>query len=938
MSTSCAPHEDNMARTSVTLLSFAVIIALIAVGTSATAVRGSRLARRARAMRGATTTSAGTARAPPNAVVLVTLLLNHGDEESIKKLDEHFWAVSNPDSPRRGQYLSKAEVGALMAAKPEAVREVRAWLYAAGVSPKSVVASPWGDHLFVNTTVRVAEALLGVDLEAVPVAADGGYRRVGVAGGASAAPRPGHPLAAPHVHRVTVGGRLPPIQQAQQEERALQNQPPPYPFTFYPPPLATAVEALPAAFSQNGNPMLELDFMLTCPGTPWNSVEIPLTADDDATIGSLNGPGSDVLAPCSPSGQTSRVKSFEVTLTPTTNLNGAKTITKSVAYKEATQADPQGCTSTEYAIPIGTSGEGVRWPVAECIFAFDDVALVEDVQYELQIQYTFKDGSTQQATYKATPSEVPLHVQSMNLKVPATLNTDYSVPSSATVCDPDTQSGVMVLQDPGNGYYSDDDLRTYLQAVGLDAAVFDAVHWVGKLQDTQELEQFMANNGITGPNRVQRDQSNPGGETTLDVQWLASMAPGAYTTVWHGGYFSVSAANGGGVVDAMYATLIAVQFDPKPPQVISISYGGVEPPPQYGSVAAGNMFFQALGTMGITVVVSSGDTGPYLSEGDVQQSCAQFLPSWPATSPYVLAAGATQKGTVSGAEGHLPASIAYGAGITTGGGFSDQNPRPTYQNDAVEGYLATATLPQLTFNRTGRGYPDVGLYGHSFIIVLGGQPQPVDGTSASAPAMAGMLSLMNDGIKRLGGTSMGFINPTLYKMAVDKPSAFIDVTTGDNKCMGQGAPATCCKDGYEAAVGWDPVSGLGSVVFSEAFPYIASSVLQTTVTAFPATPDGCTTANTACKHTCTGTCDAQGTCSGTHGGNDDDSAGSDSGTGIGSGSQASGGIDSWPAWYFIVGGAGITLIIVVIVTLAYRAGKKRATPTGDAYSKLEGVY
>ena len=51
--------------------------------------------------------------------------------------------------------------------------------------------------------------------------------------------------------------------------------------------------------------------------------------------------------------------------------------------------------------------------------------------------------------------------------------------------------------------------------------------------------------------------------------------------------------------------------------------------------------FAALGLMGITVVVASGDSGAH---GSTDSSCASstVLPDWPASSPYVLSVGATQ--------------------------------------------------------------------------------------------------------------------------------------------------------------------------------------------------------------------------------------------------------------------------------------------------------
>ncbi len=51
-----------------------------------------------------------------------------------------------------------------------------------------------------------------------------------------------------------------------------------------------------------------------------------------------------------------------------------------------------------------------------------------------------------------------------------------------------------------------------------------------------------------------------------------------------------------------------------------------------------------MGLRGLTVVFSSGDDGigNSIIRDDVQTACSQAWPSWPASSPYVTAVGATQ--------------------------------------------------------------------------------------------------------------------------------------------------------------------------------------------------------------------------------------------------------------------------------------------------------
>jgi len=126
--------------------------------------------------------------------------------------------------------------------------------------------------------------------------------------------------------------------------------------------------------------------------------------------------------------------------------------------------------------------------------------------------------------------------------------------------------------------------------------------------------------------------------------------------------------------------------------------------------------------------------------------------------------------------------------------------------------------PASYFNASGRAIPDVAAIGHNLLIVLKGDDKPVDGTSASAPIFAAIVSMLNVASINATGKPLGFLNPFLYKMAVDEPAAFHDITVGDNICTAYGCASTC--KGYEAAAGWDPVTGLGTPNFERMLAYV----------------------------------------------------------------------------------------------------------------------
>jgi len=94
----------------------------------------------------------------------------------------------------------------------------------------------------------------------------------------------------------------------------------------------------------------------------------------------------------------------------------------------------------------------------------------------------------------------------------------------------------------------------------------------------------------------------------------------------------------------------------------------------------------------------------------------------------------------------------------------------------------------------------------------------IGGTSVSAPVFAGIVALLD----QYTGSKQANINPALYELAATAPSAFHDITTGDNKvaCLanspGNPQPSTLwCPStgvlGYSAGSGYDLATGLGSV-------------------------------------------------------------------------------------------------------------------------------
>ena len=133
----------------------------------------------------------------------------------------------------------------------------------------------------------------------------------------------------------------------------------------------------------------------------------------------------------------------------------------------------------------------------------------------------------------------------------------------------------------------------------------------------------------------------------------------------------------------------------KLPQVISSSYGDDEQtvPRSYAKRVCNG--FAQIGARGVSLLVSSGDSGLGDEDGSTCYSndgknTSTFLPAFPAGCPYVTTVGATQQ-----FEPEVSAYRTPGIGFdgrhhgfyASGSGFSNYFPRPKYQDVVVPAYI-----------------------------------------------------------------------------------------------------------------------------------------------------------------------------------------------------------------------------------------------------------
>ena len=343
-------------------------------------------------------------------------------------------------------------------------------------------------------------------------------------------------------------------------------------------------------------------------------------------------------------------------------------------------------------------------------------------------------------------------------------------------------------------------------------------------------------------------------ETFLDLEVLGGLAPKAKINY----YASDSSDLSAGIFNAMQRAINDDQIS-----ILSLSYGECEA----GNGTATNQFiaeiYEQAAAQGITVLVSSGDSGAAgCDPAGISLATQGLAVNGLGSTPYNISVGGTDyvalasdfatyaTSTNSGvapywrtALGYIPerpwndstssdAALADNIPLLSGGvaevvggggGRSTVYSKPPFQS-------------ALTPADGARDLPDVsllaanGLYGALWLVcetrpifgpdcatangtfTSGARFSGVGGTSASTPAFAGILAQ----VVQSTGARLGQANNVLYKLAANNYSTvFHDVTIGNTAVVCASGSPDCGSNGftsgYDAAAGYDLASGLGSV-------------------------------------------------------------------------------------------------------------------------------
>ena len=314
--------------------------------------------------------------------------------------------------------------------------------------------------------------------------------------------------------------------------------------------------------------------------------------------------------------------------------------------------------------------------------------------------------------------------------------------------------------------------------------------------------------------------TGPGsGESALDIEDLAAMAPGADIVVYEGPNNTTT-----GPID----TLDRIATDDAA-QVVSSSWGQCEAentPTHGGNASVEADIFAEMAAQGQTMLAASGDSGSEdcwedtIADRDTDTTLAVDDPS---SQPDVTGVGGTSlpsptpssQDVWNDCQGAPPACAEERFAGASGGGLSSVWTMPAWQAEAGRGTINSFTsggpcgAPAGTYCRE---VPDVAADADpatGYPIFWDGQWNVVGGTSAAAPLWAALIALTDQGCAPT--KAVGFADPALYRLGAAGSGAFDDVTAGDNDLTDTNAGDYPATAGYDMATGWGTPDGAAAL-------------------------------------------------------------------------------------------------------------------------------
>lgn len=403
----------------------------------------------------------------------------------------------------------------------------------------------------------------------------------------------------------------------------------------------------------------------------------------------------------------------------------------------------------------------------------------------------------------------------------------------------------------GNHYLAPDDFATIYDVKGLYNSGFDGagqkIVVVGQtaisIADVQAFRSA-ANLPLNDPELIlvpgtggSAFSSYDEGEADLDVEWAGGIAKNATVLYVYAGNNQNTS-----VFDALQYAI-----DQKLAPVISVSYGECEADFGSSNSSIVQQWAKQANAQGQTIIAAAGDTGAADCDGGslnpnyvVTSATRGFSVDVPAAIPEVTGIGGNEfSGDVSNssqywslvnnsgngsAQSYIPEdawndSDASSGILAGGGGKSIYFAKPVWQTAPGVPQDGQRDVPDISLNASPahdgylvcsagsctNGFRD----GNNNLTVFGG-------TSAGAPAFAGVLTLIEQAKQSNGESNIN--QKYLYPLAATPStyaSAFHDVTSGNNDAPCTSGTTDCpsgtASFGFTAGPGYDQATGLGSI-------------------------------------------------------------------------------------------------------------------------------
>jgi len=445
---------------------------------------------------------------------------------------------------------------------------------------------------------------------------------------------------------------------------------------------------------------------------------------------------------------------------------------------------------------------------------------------------------------------------------PSFLKTAYNFPSATGDHGLDGSGSTIVIVDAFGSPTIQSDLNLFDTTFGLSATMVKILcgpTWTGSASDNCPVKTI--GDLTNAPNAVLCGATGWAEETTLDVTMSHGLAPGAKIVLAVANDCFDASFNAAELAvvsqPALRGSIMSQSFGEPDDLVGCLAVNAnnqcIATDP---TIKANADTAYAIATHNHwTIIASSGDDGANTDARVL--GTKELTPSWPSTNPLNLAAGGTQGNPYGGQYGAppgpggtfgcaantncstglvvinggpngcgtavrpgVPSSCVpvgyggeaawnefhvFGLGTSTGGGVSSLYSRPSYQADLPQSFKP---LHGSTVQASGRLTPDVAFNAQihgGFLAFLGflGVWAVFGGTSASSPAWAAIIALLNEA----NDGPVGFVNPMIYGLSSSElQTSFHDITVGENS----DTAGLHGFNGFNAGPGYDLTTGWGS--------------------------------------------------------------------------------------------------------------------------------